>query len=36
MYECKQCHDLEPGHGVAPMLTARVLFDENGDAIGAK
>ena len=36
MYECKQCHELEPGHGVAQKLTARVLFDENGDAIGAK
>lgn len=35
MYECKDCHDLEEGHGVNPKITPRVVFDDNGDAVGA-
>lgn len=35
MYECRECHELEEGHGVNPKLTSRVVFDEDGNAVGA-
>jgi len=33
-FECRDCHDLEEGHGVNARLTPPVIFDDDGNVIG--